>query len=219
MVELKKSQDKNNEEDELEFIKEENKKSNFSKFLSFMGELIKTVLISLAIILPIRYFIIQPFYVKGASMEPNFYDKDYLIINEFVYRLNGPERGDIVVFKNPRNTEEFFIKRVIGLPHDKIKIYNNRVYLYNEENPDGAELKEYYLPNGRETRGNEIIELQEGEYYVLGDNRDRSLDSRVFGPIKKDSIVGKVWFRGWPLDNMTVFKGVEYNLNESGIKN
>lgn len=219
MVELKKSQDnENNKEEYLEFM-DDQKKTRFSKSLSFIGELIKTVLISLAIILPIRYFIIQPFYVKGASMEPNFYDKDYLIINELIYRLEEPKRGDIIVFRNPRNTEEFFIKRVIGLPHDKIKIYNNRVYLYNEENSDGVELKEYYLPDGRETRGNEVIEVKDDEYYVLGDNRDRSLDSRVFGPINKDSMVGKVWLRGWPLNNVTIFKGVEYNLNESGIKN
>lgn len=219
MVELKKSQDiENNKEEGLEFM-DDQKKPRFSKFLSFMGELIKTVFISLAIILPIRYFIIQPFYVKGASMEPNFYDKDYLIINEFIYRIEEPARGDIIVFKNPRNTQEFFIKRVIGLPYDKIKIYNNRVFLYNGENPDGVELKEYYLPDGRETRGNEVIELKDDEYYVLGDNRDRSLDSRVFGPIKKDAVVGKVWLRGWPLDNITIFNGVRYNLKESGIKN
>ncbi len=209
MVELKKSGEK--KEEELELIKSEEEKSNFSKVLAFFGELVKTVLISLAIILPIRYFVIQPFYVKGASMEPNFFDKDYLIINEFVYRMREPARGDIVVFRNPRNEEEFFIKRVIGLPNDKIKIYNNKVYVNNKENADWIELEEYYLPDGRETRGNEVIELNEGEYYVLGDNRDRSLDSRVFGPIKQDAIIGKVWLRGWPLENAEIFKGVEYN--------
>ncbi|OGF20289.1 signal peptidase I [Candidatus Falkowbacteria bacterium RBG_13_39_14] len=212
MTQLKKSDDfQNNEKNDFEFP-DDNNKSFIAKTFSFLLELIKTVIISLAIILPIRYFIIQPFYVKGASMEPNFHDKDYLIINEFAYRFNEPERGDIVIFKNPRNPKEFFIKRIIGLPIEKIKIYDNKVYLYNSEYPEGNIIEELYLPEGRDTRGNEIIELKGNEYYVLGDNRDHSLDSRTFGPIAKDSIIGKVWVRGWPLDKFTIFEEEKYNL-------
>lgn len=212
MTQLKKSDDfQNNEKIDFEFP-DDNNKSFIAKTFSFLLELIKTVIISLAIILPIRYFIIQPFYVKGASMEPNFHDKDYLIINEFAYRFNEPERGDIVIFKNPRNPKEFFIKRIIGLPIEKIKIYDNKVYLYNSEYSEGNIIEELYLPEGRDTRGNEIIELKGNEYYVLGDNRDHSLDSRTFGPIAKDSIIGKVWVRGWPLDKFTIFEEEKYNL-------
>lgn len=212
MTQLKKSGDfQNNEKIDLEFP-DDNNKSFIAKTFSFILELIKTVIISLAIIIPIRYFVIQPFYVKGASMEPNFQDKDYLIINEFVYRFSEPERGDIVIFKNPRNLKEFFIKRIIGLPMEKIKIYDNKVYLYNNGYPEGAIIEELYLPKGRDTRGNEIIELKGNEYFVLGDNRDHSLDSRTFGPIEKDSIIGKVWVRGWPLDKVTIFEEEKYNL-------
>lgn len=216
MVELKKSQNiDGQEEDEKSWDCVDEKigaKSKLASFFSFLGEVIKTVLISLAIILPVRYFVIQPFYVKGASMEPNFLDKDYLIINEFIYRFKEPERGDIIVFKNPRNQEEFFIKRVIGLPGEKVKVFDNRIEIYNEENPQGIIINEPYLPEGRNTRGTEMEELGKGEYYVFGDNRDNSLDSRVFGAIKIDSIVGKVWVRGWPLDRFSIFKHEYYNF-------
>lgn len=211
MTELKKGEDLKNEEINEWDVANSNR-SFISKTFSFILELVKTLIISLTIILPIRYFIIQPFYVKGASMEPNFHDKDYLIINEFTYRVSAPQRGDIVIFKNPRNTKEFFIKRIIGLPNEKIKIYDNKIFLYNDGYPDGAIIEEIYLPEGGDTRGNEIVELKENEYYVLGDNRNHSLDSRVFGSINKNLIIGKVWVRGWPLDKFTVFGEEEYKL-------
>ncbi|MFH1192326.1 MAG: signal peptidase I [bacterium] len=216
MVELKNSQNsEEQDEDDKSFDCVDDticRRSKFTSFFLFLGEVIKTVLISLAIILPVRYFIIQPFYVKGASMEPNFLDKDYLIINEFIYKFKEPERGDIIVFKNPRNPEEFFIKRVIGLPGEKVKVFDNRIEIYNEKNPQGIVINEPYLQEGRNTRGTEMEELGKGEYYVFGDNRDKSLDSRTFGAISEDSIVGKVWLRGWPLDRFSIFKHEDYNL-------
>ncbi|MFH0853978.1 MAG: signal peptidase I [bacterium] len=210
MTQLKKSEDFQNEEKvDLNFPNDN--KSFFAKFFGFILELIKTIIISLAIILPIRYFVIQPFYVKGASMEPNFHDKDYLIINELKYRFNEPERGDIIIFKNPRNTKEFFIKRIIGLPNEKIKIYDGKIFLYNEEHIDGVLIEELYIPE-EYTKGNEILELRQNEFFVLGDNRNHSLDSRTFGPITKDSIIGKVWVRGWPLNKFSIFGEEKYDL-------
>lgn len=208
---LKKSN--NNEERDDEWNIEVNGYQGWFKatFL-FLGELIKTVIISLAIILPVRYFVIQPFYVKGASMEPSFYDNEYLIVNELVYRLKEPERGDIVIFKNPRNEKEFFIKRLIGLPGETIKIYDHKIYIYNKEHEDGVIVEEPYLLENENTIGNDIWKLNEFEYFVLGDNRDRSLDSRNFGSIERKAIIGKVLLRGWPLDRATLFKGQEYNL-------
>src|SRR3989344_941482 len=100
-------------------------------FLSYLFELVKVVAISLAIIIPVRYYLIQPFYVKGASMEPNFYDKEYLIIDEISYRFHTPARGDIVVFRYPRDPEEFFIKRIIGLPGERVQIKDGFVFIYN----------------------------------------------------------------------------------------
>ena len=98
----------------------------FKNFLSFVFELIKIVVISLVIIIPVRYFLIQPFYVKGASMEPNFYDHEYLIIDEITYRFNEPQRGDIIVFRYPRNPQEYFIKRLIAMPGEEVQIKDLR---------------------------------------------------------------------------------------------
>ncbi len=181
-------------------------------FLSYIFELIKIVAISLAIIIPIRYYLIQPFYVKGASMEPNFYDHEYLIINEISYRFDDPARGDIIVFKYPKNPQEYFIKRVIGLPNEKVQIKDGQVIVYNKEYPEGAIMEETYLEENTKTysANDDIIKLDDNEYFVLGDNRTSSKDSRSFGPVDRSFIVGKVMFRGWPLSRMGIFKTPEY---------
>ena len=182
-------------------------------FFNFVFELIKVVVISLIIILPIRYFLIQPFYVKGASMEPNFYDHEYLIIDEISYRFNEPKRGDIMVFRYPRNPQEYFIKRIIGLPEERIQIKQGKIYIYNRNYPDGLELAEPYLNNGGQTYSlNEnIISLAKDEYYVLGDNRGSSKDSRSFGPVDRSFIIGRVLLRGWPFDRINLFESTEYS--------
>ena len=156
-------------------------------FFSFVFELVKIVVISLVIIIPIRYFLIQPFYVKGASMEPNFYDHEYLIIDEISYRFNEPQRGDITVFRYPRNPQEYFIKRLIGLPGEEVQIKEGNVIIFNKENPDGVILNETYLEDGIKTYGltEEKMSLEDSEYFVLGDNRNSSKDSRSFGPVNK----------------------------------
>jgi len=183
----------------------------------FIWDMIKVALISLVIIVPVRYFLIQPFYVKGASMEPNFYDHEYLIIDEITYRLSEPKRGDIVVFKYPNNQKQFFIKRVIGLPGERIKFDNGKVYISDEpENKAPGLLTESYLEDGiiteLPTRGYGDVILKDDEYFLLGDNRDQSLDSRVFGVVKRDLIVGRTWLRGWPFNRLTVFDTPSYNL-------
>jgi signal peptidase I len=178
--------------------------------LAFMLEVIQIVVISSAIIIPIRYFLIQPFYVKGASMEPNFYDHEYLIIDEISYRFREPVRGEIVVFRYPRDPDQYFIKRVVALPGETIEITENHVIIYNEEHPNGFELKEEYL-GGERTNGKERVTLGEDEYFVLGDNRDSSLDSRSFGTLTRDHLIGRVWARGLPLSRIGTFEVPEYN--------
>lgn len=180
------------------------------KFLYFIWDLVKVVCISLAIIIPIRYFLIQPFYVNGASMEPSFYDHEYLIIDEISYRFSEPQRGDIVVFKYPNDPEQFFIKRIVALPGETIEIKDGYVFIYDINNQKSL-LDEYdYLSPGLKTNGNRKWQLEENQYYMLGDNRQHSLDSRSFGPVSGELIVGKVWFRGWPLDRVKVFDEVAY---------
>jgi len=181
----------------------------------FFWDLVKVICISLAIIIPVRYFLIQPFYVKGASMEPNLLDHEYLIINEIGYRLDGPQRGDIVVFKYPMDQSQYFIKRIIGLPGETVEIKDGMVYLYKKESGEKRKFildETKYLEPSIKTYGNKVYELGEDEYFVLGDNRMQSLDSRSFGPVYEDLIMGKVWFRGWPFNRFEVFEEVSYGL-------
>lgn len=182
-------------------------------FFLFVFELIKIVVISLVIIVPVRYFLIQPFYVKGASMEPNFYDHEYLIIDEITYRFKEPERGEIIVFKYPRNPQEYFIKRLIGLPGEKVQIKDGAVIIFNNEFPDGMTLREDYLPQGISTYGlsEEVVKLADDEIYVLGDNRNSSKDSRYFGPVNVSFITGRVFFRGWPFSRVEIFDTPGYD--------
>ncbi len=177
----------------------------------FILEVVQIVIISAAIIIPIRYFLIQPFYVKGASMEPNYYDHEYLIIDEISYRFREAERGEIIVFRNPDNPSEFFIKRVVGLPGETVEINDGLITIYNSQYPNGTVLDEPYLDTAR-TYGRIRVALNEDEYYVLGDNRDESLDSRRFGPIRRGDIVGRVWVRGLPISRIGTFELPDYNL-------
>ena len=188
------------------------KKNHFWKSsLSFGLEIVKTVIISLAIILPIRYFIIQPFMVDGASMEPNFFDNEYLIINEISYHFTEPQRGDVIVFKNPENESQFFIKRAIALPGEKIRIKDGNVYIQLKTENKFIQIDESdYLPETTQTFGDCEVTLEKNEYFVLGDNRRNSKDSRIIGPIKENLIMGKVWIRGFLIDRISVFK-TDYN--------
>ncbi len=194
---------------------EEIKRSFLRAALAYVGELIRVVVISLAIILPVRYFLVQPFYVKGASMEPNFYDHEYLVIDELSYRLRDIARGEIVVFRYPNDPSQFFIKRVMGLPGETLRIENGHVVIKNAEHPDGVRLPEAYLESKVETLGGKEVTLGSSEYYVMGDNRTASLDSRVFGPVSRDRVIGRVWVRGWPLDRVARFLVPSYEIGKS----
>ncbi len=197
------------------FEEEQEELSLGKRAVYFIWDLVKVVCLSLAIIIPIRYFLIQPFYVKGQSMEPNFHDEEYLIIDEITYRFHVIERGDIIVFHYPKNPAEYFIKRVIGLPGEKVEVRDGYVFIYAPDSEKKYLLSEsQYLGVDAKTTGDRTWTLGEDEYYVLGDNREHSMDSRIFGPVKKDLIVGKVWVRGWPIDRLKVFGGVDYSQFE-----
>jgi len=191
---------------------------------SFVLEVGKVVLISLAIITIVKNFLFQPFYVKGASMEPTFLDREYLIINEISYRFHSPQRGDIVVLRYPRDPSQYFIKRVVGLPGERIDIREGGVYIVTDDDPVGVRLNEgEYLDSTVTTQGTSTIHLGSNEYYVLGDNRLSSLDSRssTLGPVDRSYIVGRAWFRLWPINRFTVFHTPAYDdstteTNEGG---
>ena len=179
----------------------------------FFIESIKIIFLAGITVFFVRYFLFKPFYVKGASMEPNFYGQEYLIVDEISYRFNEPKRGDVIVFKYPENQKESFLKRIIGLPGERVKITDGKVTVYNKEYPEGMILKENYLPSELVTIGERNTTLSENQYFVLGDNRGNSRDSRSFGPIHKSLIIGKVAVRGWPLNRIQTFKTPDFTIH------
>lgn len=165
--------------------------------LAFVWEIAKIVIIALVIVIPIRYFIFQPFFVRGQSMEPNFHNGDYLIIDEISYRINDPERGDVVVFKYPKDPSQRYIKRIIGLPGETIEIENGQIMIIKQGETQVLDESTYL--SGVQTSGEVETKLDENEYFVLGDNRAASSDSRRWGILPEENIVGKVFLRAWPV--------------------
>ena len=167
-------------------------------------------LIAVVSVFLIRTFLAQPFLVSGASMEPNFSDGDYLLVDEITYKFRSPERGEVVVFKYPNNESTFFIKRVVGLPGERVVIEEGEVSVFNNEKPGGLQLREYYLQQGLKTNGKADVTLKEGEYFVLGDNRSASFDSRSWGILDIKEVIGLARVRLWPIGNLTTFAAPNY---------
>ncbi|MGE4554677.1 MAG: signal peptidase I [Candidatus Paceibacterota bacterium] len=169
-----------------------------------LKENLEMILIALMIVLPIRYFLIQPFVVHGSSMEPNFSQRNYLIVDELSYRFRDPQRFEVIVFKPPNNPQQYYIKRIIGLPNERVVIRNGEVKVFNKEGVE-IPIKEDFLPPKTSTPGDIDIVLKENQYFLLGDNRLASYDSRNWGPITKDLIIGRVWLRLWPPQAIDIF--------------
>jgi signal peptidase I len=163
-------------------------------------QILELILIIIFIVVPVRIFIFEPFIVSGESMEPNYHNMDYLIIDKLSYRLRDPQRGEVIVFIPPFEKNKYYIKRIIGLPGETIILNEDKIYIYNKENPNGFILKENYIPS-HEYYGNLKITLGKDEYFVLGDNREESYDSRRWGPLKRENIVGRVLFVLRPLNS------------------
>lgn len=185
-------------------------------------EMVKVFLLAVVVIIPVRVFLFQPFFVQGSSMEPNFEDGQYLVISEFGYKqtdfdfseslsftvdaFKTIERQDVTVFRYPKNPEQFFIKRVIGLPGEAVEIRRGKVIIANAVHPDGFVLDESsYIGAGTLTQDMPRISLSDDEYFVMGDNRTASYDSRSIGPIKKDKIIGRVLLRAWPVGRFSLY--------------
>lgn len=177
----------------------------------FTFDFIKIFIFAVAIIVPIRWFLFQPFVVTGDSMRPNFQDGDYLIIDEISYRFRGPDRGDVIVLRFPNDESQFFIKRIVGLPNDRVVIENGKVKIYNSEHSQGFVLAEQYLPSNNLTYGNLNMTLGADEFFVLGDNRLSSSDSRIWGTLPRRDIVGRVFLRIFPLPRLQGFSSPAYN--------
>ena len=145
-------------------------------------------------------------------MEPNFHNGDYILTEKVSYKFRDPKRGEVIVFKAPNRPDADYIKRVIGLPNEKIKVIAGTIYV------DQKKLDETYEPitfetySGKFLKENEEFTIPNGKYFVLGDNRSHSSDSREFGPIEKSSIVGRAIIRYWPLPQFGAFKTPKYSL-------
>jgi signal peptidase I len=184
------------------------------RFFASLLEILEFIVIAVVLVFIIRSYIIQPFLVWGPSMAPNFSTGDYILIDELSMRFKPLERGEVVVFRYPQNPSTYFIKRIIGLPGEKIRIQDGKVIIFNNQNPKGFVLNEPYL-NGwikTENRGgkNGDVILGQDEYFVLGDNREYSYDSREWGVLKKNYIIGIARLRLWPLKSFSVFAAPNY---------
>ena len=167
-------------------------------FFLFIWETVKIIAIAMLIVVPVRYLLFQPFFVIGQSMEPNFEHGDYLIVDEISYRFTEPKRGEVVVFKYPGNPTQRYIKRIIGLPGETVEIKDGKVDIYNGSQQLVLD-ESAYLSSSVDTTGGVKIELGQNEYFVLGDNRTLSSDSRRWGNLPRENIIGRVFLRAWPV--------------------
>lgn len=197
-----------------------------SKVKGVLKEIIYIVILSLVIVLPIRTWVAQPYIVSGDSMDKTFKDGNYLIINEISYRFEEPKRGEVIVFKVPPKGLElqklpetktvYYIKRIIGLPGETIETTKDSVKIYNKENPEGFVLEEPYIYINTSSTPSFInktikITLKEGEYFVMGDNRHNSSDSRLWGILPRENIIGKTLVRLFPFNKISFNTGTYIN--------
>lgn len=188
---------------------------------AFVAEVVKVFVLAATVIIPIRMFLFQPFLVQGASMDPNFHDGQYLIIDEIGYKrvtlgLHGAgpavmepskelARGDVAVFRYPKNPSQYFIKRVVGLPGERIVVDRGVVTIYNTVHPEGVLLDESYLDAVPEDDTAVDLVIPTDAYFVMGDNRDGSYDSRSWGPLGKEHVIGRAAVRLWPVAKFAIF--------------
>lgn len=170
-----------------------------------LKDLFTLAFLIVVVVIPIRMFIISPFVVDGESMHPTFKNLDYLIVDEIVYAFTAPARGDVVVFRYPGNPSVFYIKRIIGLPGEVVAI-NRGVITITSLSGEVQQLKESYIVNDDATYTKKVT-LNPGEYFVLGDNRPNSSDSRVWGPLPRKNIVGRVDLRLLPIKESGFWPG------------
>lgn len=170
-------------------------------------DLLSVVITSLILVFVIRTYIAQPFIVSGASMEPTFHTGEYLIVDQLSYRLSDPHRGDVIVFRYPMMPSKFFIKRIIGLPGETIKIENDIITIKRVGSDEFIKLNENYTEVDKYTNFEKT--LNNTEYFVMGDNRPASLDSRSWGPLDEKYIIGKALVRLFPIDKIDFLPGNE----------
>ena len=168
-----------------------------------LWDTIKFALLAVLIVVPIRMFLFQPFIVSGESMHPTFEDGNYLIVDEISYRFHAPNRGDVVIFRYPNDPKRLFIKRIIGLPGETVVFKDKSVYIKNNDHPEGIKLDEPYLSQATLPGGLSSVEVTPEHYFVMGDNRGFSSDSRSWGLLPKENLIGNAAIRLLPLSNIS----------------
>ncbi|MFZ5845186.1 MAG: signal peptidase I [Patescibacteria group bacterium] len=176
-------------------------------------DFLQGIVVFLAILVMVYLFVMSPQEINGASMEPNFYNGEYILTNKVVYRLTNPQRGDVVIFKSPLNKEIDFIKRIIALPGEKVRLSGNAIYVNNQKVPEPYLEPGTYIFGGSYLRENQEVVVPEGKYFVLGDNRPHSADSREFGPIAKEDFIGKAILRYWPFSKLGLVARPHYPVD------
>lgn len=176
-----------------------------SREVSLLKEMVHFALLTIAIVLPIRLFVAEPFIVSGASMEPTFDTGEYLIVDRLSYRFEEPSRGEVIIFRYPLDPDKYFIKRIVGLPGETVELSGKEIRIKNSQNKEGFSLDQTYITHQR----NDYLSFTLGpaQYFVLGDNRSASSDSRSWGTLPRENIVGRAFLRLFPLTKITVFPG------------
>lgn len=184
------------------------------KLFASIWEVAEVVLIALITVFIIRTFVVQPFLVSGASMSPNFQNGNYLLVDEVTYVFRTPQRGEVIVFRYTGDKSSFFIKRIIGLPGEKVVVKDGKVEIIGAgEDSKAITLDEHYLPVQTKTVGEVVTKLADDEYFVMGDNRSNSFDSRNWGPLHKKDIIGIVRLRLYPFSEFETINHPTYNLS------
>jgi signal peptidase I len=173
---------------------------------SSFWELTRYILLALLIVIPFRIFIAQPYVVEGVSMDLTFKTGDYLIVDQLSKRFEEPKRESVIIIRYPKDPSKFFIKRLIGFPGETVEIKNGLVTIYNEENKNGLKLNEPYVIYKKDE--NFSMKLGVDEYFVMGDNRAGSSDSRMWGSLPKKYIIGRPILRLLPLNKIAIWPGV-----------
>ncbi|GFN23956.1 signal peptidase I [Thermanaeromonas sp. C210] len=178
----------------MDVIEKEEKKG------SFLTELLQALVIAAVLAMIIRAFLITPFWIPSGSMEPTLYPGDRILVNRLVYRFSEPQRGDVVVFRYPLEPNRDYVKRVIAVGGDTIEAHDNKIYV------NGQPLNESYLPPGVVHSDFGPIKVPADSYFVMGDNRNISSDSRVWGPLERRFVIGKAAFIYWPLSRLGLIR-------------
>jgi signal peptidase I len=174
-------------------------------------EMVRFALLALLIVVPIRAFVAEPFIVSGSSMVPTFQDGDYLVVDKLSYELGDPQRYDVTVFRYPNDPTKFFIKRIIGLPNETVDIQGNVVTITNQDNPQGFVLEQPFVKNKSDNQTH--FELKADEYFVMGDNRRASSDSRYWGAVNRELLTGRALVRLLPFNKINILPG-NYQVEE-----